>query len=49
MAKTWLASEMPIGEIAATLGYSEATNFARAFRRLTGISPAAFRRDRAQD
>ena len=49
MAKTWLASEMPIGEIAATLGYSEATNFARAFRRLTGISPVAFRRDRAQD
>ena len=30
LAKTWLTeSEMPISEIAATLGYSEATNFAR--------------------
>ncbi|MCB1773140.1 MAG: helix-turn-helix domain-containing protein [Gammaproteobacteria bacterium] len=49
LAQTWLTeSEMPIGEIAATLGYRETTNFIRAFRRLTGISPGAFRRDRAQ-
>jgi len=47
LAKTWLTeSEMPVAEIAATLGYSEATNFVRAFRRQTGISPAAFRRVR---
>ena len=47
LAKTWLTeSEMPVAEISATLGYSEATNFVRAFRRQTGISPAAFRRVR---
>ena len=44
-AKRWLAeSTMPVAEIAARLGYREATNFARAFRRRTGASPAAYRR-----
>jgi AraC-like DNA-binding protein len=50
MAKTWLTkSDMPITEIAATLGYKEASNFARAFRRDTGLSPAAYRRSLAHD
>jgi AraC-like DNA-binding protein len=47
IAKTWLAeSDMPVGEIAIMLGYSEATNFARAFRREVGASPLAYRRSR---
>lgn len=45
-AKDWLTqSDMPIAEIAAALGYSAASNFARAFRRQTGLSPAAYRRE----
>lgn len=48
VAKAWLTeSDMPIAEIAATLGYTAASNFARAFRRQTGISPTAYRQDRA--
>jgi AraC-like DNA-binding protein len=44
MAKQWLAgSSMSIAEIAASLGYREASNFARGFRRITGFSPTAWR------
>jgi AraC-like DNA-binding protein len=45
-----LATEMlqntnvSLGEIATTLGYSAEENFIRAFRRWTGTSPGEFRR-----
>jgi AraC-like DNA-binding protein len=45
LAREWLAvSEIPVAEIAATLGYNDASNFSRAFRRQTGRAPVAFRR-----
>ncbi len=34
---------MPLGEIAAALGYSEASAFTRAFRRWSGETPKAWR------
>lgn len=36
-------SELAIDEIAALLGYSDASNFARAFRRWTGKNPSDYR------
>jgi AraC-like DNA-binding protein len=45
LARHWLASsDLPVAEIAADLGYSDASNFSRAFSRATGQSPQAFRR-----
>jgi AraC-like DNA-binding protein len=45
LATRWLAgSDFPVSEIAQSLGYTDAANFARAFRRRTGISPSAYRR-----
>ena len=43
-----LALEIPnspgaLTEIAGRLGYTDASNFARAFRRETGVSPQSFR------
>jgi AraC-like DNA-binding protein len=35
--------DLAVEEIAARLGYSDAANFTRAFRRWTGITPKAFR------
>lgn len=35
---------IPLGEVAARLGFSDAPCFRRAFRRWTGSSPAAYRR-----
>jgi AraC-like DNA-binding protein len=35
----------PIGEIASALGYLDAANFARAFRKQTGQTPSEYRRE----
>jgi len=43
-AAEWLAhSDKPVSEIAFDLGYADAPNFTRAFRKLTGVTPSAFR------
>lgn len=45
LAKDRLANtDIPVSEIAAELGYTDATNFCRAFRRGAGISPRLYRR-----
>ena len=36
-------SDKPIADIALELGYADASNFTRAFRRKTGVAPLAFR------
>ena len=36
-------SNMPVSEIAASLGYRDASNFTRAFRSQTGMSPSHYR------
>lgn len=36
---------MSIDEIAEHLGYSDPSNFGRAFRKWEGMSPSAWRRD----
>lgn len=38
--------ETPIAEIAYRCGFSSASNFGRAFKRATGMSPAAYRTER---
>lgn len=40
-----LATELSLEEIAERLGYSDVANFGRAFRRWTGTTPAARRRE----
>ncbi len=50
LAKSWLTgSDMPVSEIASTLGYNAASNFVRAFRRATGVSPGTYRRGQKGD
>ena len=43
-AATSLADELPICEIAHSLGYTDQANFGRAFRRWTGTTPNSYRR-----
>ena len=35
--------KIPITEIAFELGYADVAHFSRAFRRITGMSPRAYR------
>ncbi|MFK7849260.1 MAG: helix-turn-helix domain-containing protein [Rhodothermales bacterium] len=43
-AAEWLENtDKPIAEIASDLGYRDASNFTRAFKRQTGVSPRAYR------
>jgi len=49
-AADWLQhTDRPVVEIALDLGYSDASNFTRAFRRQTGVSPSTFRRQARGD
>ncbi len=44
LARTYLTSTaLPVGEIAALLGYDDAANFRRAFKRMQRVSPVAYR------
>jgi AraC-like DNA-binding protein len=44
LAERWLAEQdRSITDIASALGYANRSNFARAFRRLNGMSPQAYR------
>lgn len=44
LARRYLADDrLAVGEIAFLLGFSDPSNFHRAFRRWTGVTPAAFR------
>lgn len=46
LAVDWLeTTEKSVSEIANDLGYTDSSNFSRAFRRQLGISPQAFRRN----
>jgi len=45
IAERWLMEEgRPVSDIAHSLGYSDASNFTRAFRRLNGVPPRMFRK-----
>jgi AraC-like DNA-binding protein len=45
LAAEWLErTDKPVVEIALDLGYADASNFTRAFRRATGVSPSMFRK-----
>jgi AraC-like DNA-binding protein len=44
MAKRWIHDENhSLADIASALGYTNQANFSRAFRRITGLSPRAYR------
>lgn len=44
-AKYYLQSEMPIKQVAAKLGFQNASNFSAAFKRITSVPPTEFRRN----
>ena len=39
---------LSLDEVAEQLGYSDTSNFRRAFRRWTGVSPATYRKTAAR-
>lgn len=48
LAKQYLSEgKLSLGEIAFFLGFSDVSSFHRSFRRCTGLTPAAYRRDRS--
>src|SRR5204862_7936428 len=47
-ARTLLREELPIAEIASRVGYESQISFARAFGRIVGTTPGAFRRQARQ-
>jgi len=50
LATDWLAAtDRPVAEIADDLGYRDASNFTRAFRKMSGLSPRAYRRSVSVD
>lgn len=44
-ARVLLRTALSVEQIAERMGYSDVSNFGRAFRRWTGTTPAAYRRD----
>lgn len=46
-ARSLVHSQLSVAEIGYALGFSEATNFVKFFRRMNGMSPQAFRREMA--
>lgn len=42
-AKKWMASTMPVDEVAYRLGYFDSASFYKAFKRWEGVSPSEFR------
>jgi len=46
LAEELLAQPMQLDEIAERLGYSDATNFSHSFKRCTGCSPGAYRKQK---
>jgi AraC family transcriptional regulator len=45
MAKAMIAERRPLAEIALDCRFSSQSSFTRAFRRLTGVTPAEYRRN----